>query len=734
MSLIKRRHFLQFAGAAIASLVCNPNHWIAQAEQTARMLAQPTRRKLALLIGINDYASEIYSLKGCLTDVAMQYELLRHRYGFHPADILVLTDASEQKPTRANILAAFETHLIQQAKPGDVVVFHYSGHGSRILDPTPLDQTRLNGTLVPADCQVGDRNDIMGRTLFLLSSQLQTDFVTLILDSCHAGGGLRGNHVVRALMQSQSTTASLAKPSAAEWHYQQLQLQKLGWSESEFQTRRRQGIAKGVAIGSTTPDWLALDACFGDFHAGAFTYLLTRYLWQLPNAEPLTTTFDRLALITQETVAASGGLQIPVKAVAPGKPFAQQAMYQLQPTRPAAEAVVQSVQPDDTITFWLGGVSARSLEACESGSVFNVLDETGQAIGEVEQLDRVGLTALGRLKLGQMPQVGALLQEKLRSLPPQLSLNLGLENNLGADRDVIVQELAQLPQIKIVPINQQSAVDFIVGRLTVDLQNKDQVSGPDWAQRLGQVGLLTSSNRPILNTFGIAQESPQNLVARLRPRLKSLLARKLLNWMGNGQAAQLQLDVNLQSRLSGDVQAWVKGGRALEVVESPRPYQANSVIDIQIVNQEQNGIYLVVLTIGSEGSMTILHPASWDSPELAAIVKPQTTTRIPIEIFGPSGFFELLILASTTPLRETLRGMQTIARSRGLSTDQALVFDGKTRSAIDTEENSLQTVQNLLKDVSLPVTMDSSGDLAASQQQLDSSQTSIFSTTLQVLD
>lgn len=723
MTCLHRRHFLQLAGAAIASLGSSPHQWLAQAEQTASVLAQPTRRKLALLIGINQYATDLYTLKGCLTDVAMQSALLQHRYGFHPADILTLTDRTPQPPTRANILAAFEQHLLQQAKPGDVVVFHYSGHGSRILDPAPLDQSRLNGTLVPADCHPSDRNDIMGRTLFLLCSQLQTDFVTLILDSCYAGGGLRGNQVVRAL--PRSPTAPISQPSAAELHYQQVQLQKLGWSEAEFQARRRQGIAKGVAIGSTTPDWLALDACFGDFHAGAFTYLLTRYLWQLPDPEPLTTTFDRLTLMTQESVAAFGGLQIPVKAIAPGTPFAQQAIYQLRPPRPAAEAVVQRVDPDGTIAFWLGGISERSLEAFASGSVFSVLDATGQVIGAIEQRDRVGLAAQGRLQTGPMPTVGTRLREQLRHLPSQLALNLGLAANLGADRDAIAQALATAPQIQIVPINSQNAVDVILGRLTAVSSNPGNP---------GAVGLLTASDRPLPASFGTVGESPQSLVTRLRPRLKLLLARKLLHWLDNGQAAQLQIDVNLQSRQDGDTQTWVQGGRALEVVNPPQPYRVNSVVEIQVVNQEPTGVYLVVLTIGSDGIMTILHPANWDSPELAAIAKSQTTTRIPIEIYGPAGFFELLMVTSTTPLRTTLRGLQTIARSRGLAADQAIVLDDQTRSATTTEETSLQTIQRLLQDVTTPVITPAERDRPAIRPQLDTRQTSVFTTTVQVID
>lgn len=737
MTSIKRRHFLQFASATFASIGLSQLDFITQADRTARVLAQPTWRKLALLVGINQYSSEINLLNGCLTDVEMQYELLRHRYGFKPSDILMLTDATSTKPSRGNILAAFEEHLIKQAKPGDVVVFHYSGHGGLVTDPQPLDDKKLNGTLIPADFTLDKRNDIMGRTLFLLSSQIQTDLFTMVLDSCHSGGGIRGNQVVRALQRSGRSDELHSDPSAAELQYQQTQLQKLGWSLSEFQARRTKGVAKGVALGSAQKEQLAVDANFGDFHAGALTYLLTRYLWQLPSSEPLNSTFDRLALITQELAAASGNSQIPLKDVALGKPFDQQPVYQLTADRPSAEAVVREVKPDGTIIFWLGGVSSRSLNAFQPGSLFSVIDDKSSVIGEIEQTNRAGLVGYGRLKSGQTPQAGTLLREKLRNLPTDLSLKVGLDDNLGADRAAIAQELQKLARIQVVPVNQRGSVDFILGRLTDNARQAGKTRGVNIAQPNGSVGLLTSSNTPIANSFGRLDEPPQQIAARLRPQLKMLLARQLLSLTLNGEASQLKVDVDLKSRQGDNVQVLSRGGgRSLEALGSPKPHKTNSVVDIMIVNQEANPVYIAVLAIGDDGVITVLHPANWDSPESASIVRPQKMTTVPMEVYGPAGFFEVLVITSASPLRDTLRGLQTIARGRGLRSNQFLTLDGKTRSMQDSEDSVVQTTRSLVSDITTrtgarPVP----GDAGASiRRGLDPKQSGVFSAILQVID
>jgi hypothetical protein len=119
MSRIARRHFLQFAGSTLATLGLSQLN-IQQANRYGKVLAQSTPRKLVLLVGINKYPSQ--PLRGGVNDMELQRHLLIHRFGFNPNDIHTLTD---EQATRQDILKAFEEHLIKQAKPGDVVVYHY---------------------------------------------------------------------------------------------------------------------------------------------------------------------------------------------------------------------------------------------------------------------------------------------------------------------------------------------------------------------------------------------------------------------------------------------------------------------------------------------------------------------------------------------------------------------------------------------------------------------------------
>jgi hypothetical protein len=87
----------------------------------------------ALFIGINYEGNPNAELKGCINDIQNAQILLRQLYPKSNAIYRSLTDRTELKPTRQNILEAIQW-LVADLKPGQNVYFHYSGHGIRILD------------------------------------------------------------------------------------------------------------------------------------------------------------------------------------------------------------------------------------------------------------------------------------------------------------------------------------------------------------------------------------------------------------------------------------------------------------------------------------------------------------------------------------------------------------------------------------------------------------------------
>jgi hypothetical protein len=398
MYRISRRQFFQFAGSTLASLGLNQLNIQRQGNRYGKVLAQDTPRKLALLVGINQYSSS--PLDGCLNDVELQRNLLIHRFGFNPKDIYTLID---EKATRSGILDAFEGHLIQQAKPGDVVVFHYSGYGSLVLDPDPIlvgssrDKSGVNGTFVPVDSSLPDEypaqggavQDIMGHTLFLLMSAVKSENFTAVLDSCYSGAATR-KFKVRAREGGEKVQIS-----PEEKAYQDKWLSRLSLSREEYIRRYRSGVAKGVVLAATNPNQTAADARFNGFYAGAFTYKLTQYLWQQTS-----TPESAIAYVVPKIPKDFD--QTPRYEVKVGSGYEKQPMYFINTPNPAADAVVTEVKGNEA-KLWFGGVE---LGAIAPGTVFNAISDKGKVtLRSREGLEGVA-TVEGAIQSGTLLRKG----------------------------------------------------------------------------------------------------------------------------------------------------------------------------------------------------------------------------------------------------------------------------------------------------------------------------------------
>ncbi|NJL50996.1 MAG: caspase family protein [Hydrococcus sp. SU_1_0] len=340
MPNFSRRRFIQFTGSALTALGLSQLKIKNQSLRYAKAIASSGNRKLALLVGINNYQN-VTNLQGAITDIYLQKELLVHRFGFNPQDVLLVSDESDIKPTREGILQAFEEHLINQAKPGDTVVYHFSGHGSQVLETDSSLDSNLNSTFVPSDRlieQAGQQStvsDITGKTLFLLMSAIKTDNLTVVLDSCYSGGGKRGNLTVRSIEGGEDYLSS-----SLEQEYQQKWLSKLKLSPQELAQRRKNSIAKGVVIASARENQIAAEAHLDGFVTGAFTYLMTQYLWQETNPGRID---NIIANVSRSINNSFSSNQKPEFEVLAGSDNDAQPIYFSDRSVPPAEAVITQV-------------------------------------------------------------------------------------------------------------------------------------------------------------------------------------------------------------------------------------------------------------------------------------------------------------------------------------------------------------------------------------------------------
>lgn len=148
--------------------------------------------KKALLVGVN-YPNSKYELKGCVNDVFNMVELLKEYYGFEEENIKILidTDDSYESPTGSNIKKALK-EFVQSSEDGDVMYFHFSGHGVQVPDKDGDEADGKDEALVATDINLISDDDLRAIVRHLNPGAK----FTMISDCCHSGGMLDHEQVV----------------------------------------------------------------------------------------------------------------------------------------------------------------------------------------------------------------------------------------------------------------------------------------------------------------------------------------------------------------------------------------------------------------------------------------------------------------------------------------------------------------------------------------------------------
>ena len=173
-------------------------------------------QKRALIVALNTYESSTgwWNLASDHDIPLIQGALNRH--GFVDANIQVLPN---EQATKEGIIEAFTSQLIEGANKGDVLVFHYSGHGQQLTDDengeeldgydeaiVPYDaplcpgEVYKRGVCVPQNYQ-GEKH-LRDDDLHTLVQRARQQVgpkgnVVVFLDSCFSGTGTRGRLNVR---------------------------------------------------------------------------------------------------------------------------------------------------------------------------------------------------------------------------------------------------------------------------------------------------------------------------------------------------------------------------------------------------------------------------------------------------------------------------------------------------------------------------------------------------------
>jgi hypothetical protein len=228
--------------------------------------------KKAVLIGINRYRMPGADLRGCVNDVKNMQHVLTRNYGFTAQDITVMADlAASKKAMQAAI-----TKLIRGGRKGDVLLVHFSGHGSNVPDDDGDEAESRDEILCPTDLDWKDpfRDDWLRKTFDSLRAGVS---LTVITDCCHSGT------ITRALDPPDAPVIQRYLPSpwdlvAVESGRRLRGAVRSGLSKSRGTKRKNRDVVEidlpEVLITGCRADQTSADAWIGGSYNGALTYNL----------------------------------------------------------------------------------------------------------------------------------------------------------------------------------------------------------------------------------------------------------------------------------------------------------------------------------------------------------------------------------------------------------------------------------------------------------------------------
>jgi len=220
-----------------------------------------TAGRRALCVGINDYPYKDNDLKGCVNDARAWAAALRNTFGFAKADVTMLLD---KQATKKKVMDGLKT-LLTGAKPGDVLVFTNSSHGSYVAD-TDGDEEKYDEVVCPYDIE---DNQIVDDDLRQCFSNLPKGVhLTVVLDNCFSGTATRAaiGHILPGMRTPDDRRVRFLNPrlrGLPELHD--------AW-KAKPRSRFPESTMKDLLLSGCTDKEYSYDAKINGAYHGALTY------------------------------------------------------------------------------------------------------------------------------------------------------------------------------------------------------------------------------------------------------------------------------------------------------------------------------------------------------------------------------------------------------------------------------------------------------------------------------
>lgn len=600
------------------------------------------QEKHALIIALSDYNEgtnwqRIHSSR----DANLISEALKY-HGFDPKNIRVITD--KKNGTKQGIIDAFG-ELILKVDRGDLVVFHFSGHGQLVMDHNGDELDGFDESIVPVDADKnfvpgvyhGERHitdDELGELLTKLRVKLGPSGDLLVtLDACHSGTATRGT-------ASKRGTLDLMAPN--DYRYN-----SVGVTDTTYGLYETgKNLSTMVVISATSPNeynWEATDK--NGKRVGSLSLALSKAL--ISSNE--NTTYRGLFEETRRLVALNYYPQTPQiegnmdRQVLGGKLLPQPKYFSVIKTSKFNPLEIEidvgelhGIFPDSEVAFYPSDTRDLDTKTITNGVVKKsneitsivILDKTADENQILSSWGYVTNRNYGKMRVSLQLEIG---DEQLNSL--------------------LLKAFRDYPFIELVKSNP----DLLIG------QNPDS----------DQISLLTGNGTLLYRVS--RSKSPE---LNTQSILNSIIKYTQVNFLRHLENYNSKLKVRLEiipvstKRLGRSIVTGEKLPLQPKIASDGIPtFQKGEHFVCHFINEGSKGVYISLLDIQSDGELEILLPPKRKTP-IEYFIKPGDTLKLDSSPFGlgePFGIDILKVIATETELnlRSILDSQGTISQAKG---------------------------------------------------------------------
>ncbi|NEQ50052.1 MAG: hypothetical protein F6K11_07965, partial [Leptolyngbya sp. SIO3F4] len=588
----------------------------------------------------------------------------------------------------ANILAALY-QLTQISSANDCVVVHFSGCGGQVV----LGENYLK-TWVPVDSYLPTNagltsGDIPVAWVKQILTRLKTKQVFTVVDAGYAPPEfpLSGGYRSRARWDI---------PTVTRFNVPDLSSADVTFDIDKLQTTAEPAFFPGDLLMAAREGVTVVERQWSDFGAGLFTYGLTRHLWSVQLPAKLSMTMRA----AQESILPLVPNQTPSWTTQTADEHIVYGASDL----PCLDAVVTSVD-GRMATLWLGGLPADVVQYSDQLGFVKQLDS-----GELPVMIRAqsGLSDRFKIPDGELWAEGQPLYEVIRIIPKDITLVVSLDSSLERiERVDATSALAALPFVDAT--DNAHPADCLLGKFQSALEDGTETDAMTMPLIKQGYGLFTPTRSLIAGTLAKQDEAVKMAVNRLSPKLRTILAMKLLRLSENQTSSQLAIRLNLLS--TGETEKLVlqqetrqASGRAsksrlAEAVNQNRPveFSKGTGVRYQALNFGTEPVYTILLGFDARDRMLAFFPPSDGQPysieslQAALTLFPGTSISLPTQnawiVDDPEGKVETYLVCSNRPLTNCWQELLTVAYAA-------------SNQRVTLGEHALSLVHALLNDLS----------------------------------